>query len=141
MKDEYVVGFCFTEDQHLVNLLRKNRPAWQCGLLNGVGGKIEKGEEPLAAMVREFYEEVDVYTDHDDWDHFCTLQGREFTVYCFCCFDTVIFSNMRNKTSEHIETISTQKFDPTEMVSNVPWMIHMCLDKDLHRMLVTAKYV
>ena len=38
----------------IVVLTHKNRPAWQAGKLNGVGGKIELLESPVAAMVREF---------------------------------------------------------------------------------------
>lgn len=48
----YVVGFMFSSDKTLVTLIRKNRPKWMNGKLNGVGGKIEIGETPLQAMVR-----------------------------------------------------------------------------------------
>jgi len=58
VKHRYVVGFLFSEDQSRVLLVWKNRPAWQNGKLNGVGGKIEAGETPLQAMEREFKEET-----------------------------------------------------------------------------------
>jgi len=50
-----VVGFCFTLNQQLVVLILKNKPEWQRGKLNGVGGKIkiDTDESPLDAMVRE----------------------------------------------------------------------------------------
>src|SRR5258706_10631348 len=53
----YVVGFLF-DDEGNVALIRKTKPLWQKGLLNGVGGKIEPGEEPIKAMRREFLEET-----------------------------------------------------------------------------------
>lgn len=53
IKRQYVLGFLFNENLTKVVLVRKKRPEWQCGLLNGVGGKIEDGEPPLDAMVRE----------------------------------------------------------------------------------------
>jgi 8-oxo-dGTP diphosphatase len=60
MKVNYVVGFLFSDDLSKVVLIRKARPEWQKGLLNGPGGKIEKGETPVDAMYREFYEEAGV---------------------------------------------------------------------------------
>lgn len=53
----YVVGFLFTSDESEVVLLRKNRPAWQAGKLNGMGGHVEPGESYAAAMDREAAEE------------------------------------------------------------------------------------
>lgn len=55
---EYVLGFMFNEDESKVLLVHKNRPTWQAGKLNGIGGKIEAGETPLQAMEREFMEET-----------------------------------------------------------------------------------
>jgi 8-oxo-dGTP diphosphatase len=34
---------------------------------NGLGGKLEKGESPLEAAVREFEEEAGLWTDATDW--------------------------------------------------------------------------
>lgn len=87
---EYVVGFCFGSEilKGTVVLLRKNKPEWQKGLLNGPGGLIEKDEPPLAAMVREFYEEVGVLTDNGEWTRFCEMEvknvdGEKVKVYFF----------------------------------------------------------
>lgn len=52
------LGFALSEDGREVLLIRKDRPAWQAGRWNGIGGKVEPGEAPLAAMVREGLEEV-----------------------------------------------------------------------------------
>jgi 8-oxo-dGTP diphosphatase len=54
----YVAGFAFAPSFCRVLLVRKNRPAWQAGRLNAVGGKVEPGETPDAAMAREFVEET-----------------------------------------------------------------------------------
>jgi 8-oxo-dGTP diphosphatase len=55
---KYALGFAFNYDRTHVLLVWKNRPRWQNGLLNGIGGKIEANEFPFAAMKREFYEET-----------------------------------------------------------------------------------
>jgi 8-oxo-dGTP diphosphatase len=39
-------------------LILKDKPAWQVGRLNLPGGKVEEGETPLQAVVRELEEEA-----------------------------------------------------------------------------------
>lgn len=55
---QYVCGFLFSQDLTQVVLIRKLRPQWQRGKLNGIGGSIEPGETWFDAMVREFREET-----------------------------------------------------------------------------------
>lgn len=59
-KQGYVVGFALDPAADMALLIRKNRPAWQAGLLNGIGGHVEPGENNEQAMVREFQEETGV---------------------------------------------------------------------------------
>lgn len=53
----YVVGMVFNHDMSMILLLLRSKEPYQ-GQYNGVGGKIEDGESPYEAMVREFKEEV-----------------------------------------------------------------------------------
>lgn len=69
----YVVGFLFWFDQVL--LIRKARPAWQRGKLNGIGGHVEPGETYAQAMEREFVEETQI-NKPIQWEHFVTLRGN-----------------------------------------------------------------
>lgn len=64
-----VVGFLFAGPTVL--LVEKTRPAWQKGLMNGVGGVIESGETSIVAMRREFEEETGCSIELD-WRYFCT---------------------------------------------------------------------
>ena len=77
---QWSVGFVLDLNATLVLLIRKNRPSWQKGKLNGVGGKVEAGETPTAAMDREFKEETGCALSNIDggawepmlrlwWDH------------------------------------------------------------------------
>ncbi len=61
---EYVLGFMFSPDEKKVLLIWKNRPSWQAGKLNGIGGKVNPGETPLEAMEREFIEETGFVAKH-----------------------------------------------------------------------------
>lgn len=58
VQQRYVLGVLLDEDEKHVLVILKNRPAWQLGKLNCVGGKIEGDELPIAAMTREFLEET-----------------------------------------------------------------------------------
>jgi 8-oxo-dGTP diphosphatase len=84
----YVVGFLFDPDGDRVVLIRKaSKPGqeWQAGLLNGLGGKIEPGEDAYAAIRREVREEAGV--DVTAWELFAVLQGQHSHVACFRAFD------------------------------------------------------
>ena len=50
----YVLGFAFDPRMDRVMLIKKTRPAWQAGRLNGIGGHIEQDELSCEAMRREF---------------------------------------------------------------------------------------
>ena len=79
----YVLGFLFNKDLSQVALIRKTKPEWQKGQLNGIGGKIEPGEDPLGAMIREFREETNY--DYVDFEQFGSLYSEEriFIVHLF----------------------------------------------------------
>lgn len=83
MPPTYVLGFMFDDSAQKVLLIRKRRPAWQAGKLNGVGGKIEAGESPIEALVREVREEADLATTPAQWRYFGVLDGPDFLVHCF----------------------------------------------------------
>lgn len=72
---DYVAGFAFSKGSNYVALVTKIRPQWQFGHLNAVGGKIEDGESPLAAQVREWNEECSLEVE-DNWRQFLILKGR-----------------------------------------------------------------
>lgn len=72
---EYVAGFCFTENKKHVLLIEKNKPDWQKGKYNAVGGKIEMCESPIVAMHREFWEETGL--SGVNWELFCELYSHK----------------------------------------------------------------
>lgn len=76
----YSAGFAF-DDRGRVVLLEKRTPAWQAGKLNAVGGKVEPGEHPREAMVREFFEETCLLIEN--WQELLTLEGTFGRVHFF----------------------------------------------------------
>lgn len=70
---QYVCGFCFDDILDYVVLIEKQKPEWQKGRVNGVGGKVEPFEPVYHAMEREFREETGVLVPVGKWTRFCIL--------------------------------------------------------------------
>lgn len=58
--DRYVLGVLIDSTTSEILLIEKKRPAVIAGTWNGVGGKIEEGEVPMDAFIREVYEECGI---------------------------------------------------------------------------------
>ncbi|HTJ78523.1 MAG TPA: NUDIX domain-containing protein [Rariglobus sp.] len=127
----YVAGFLFKNNDQLVALIEKKRPAWQAGRLNGIGGKIEAGESAPMAMRREFMEEAGVHIY--EWRLFAVLNFSGGSVYFFMARgDFPLLSNTDEIVSWYpVETIAAL---PT--IPNLRWLIPLAIDKD--QVFVTA---
>ena len=128
----YVCGFLFSADRARVLLIRKNRPAWQAGKLNGVGGKVEAGETLADAMRREFREEAGL--DLPEWRHLLTLSGcddagtaRGWAGHFFRAFGDVAAAAAM--TDEPLEVHAVRSL-PDDVVPNLRWMIPLMLDDE-----------
>lgn len=130
---EYVVGFMFDRNLQRVALIKKNKPEWQRGRMNGIGGKVEANEGPTDAMRREFQEETGCDTHFAQWRHFLEMSGKnddgeEFKVDCFACQGDL--SDLYSATDEEIVLIETSRVVPKreDMIENLPWLIAMAID-------------
>lgn len=74
---DYVAGFAFDEKKERVLLIEKQKPEWQKGFLNGIGGKVETGESLWEAQMREFKEETGLLIPEANWNFFCSLNGSD----------------------------------------------------------------
>ena len=117
-----VLGFLFDPTLSKVVLIRKNKPEWQAGLLNGVGGKIEPEESRMGAMVREFSEETGVLTNN--WAQFLTLFFDGATVHCFFACGNV--SKVQTTTSEEIGVFDVADvMNRCDTIPNIRWIVQM----------------
>jgi 8-oxo-dGTP diphosphatase len=121
----YVVGFAFTRDSKSVALIRKERPDWQRGRFNGIGGKIEPGESPSAAMVREFREEAGVLIP--EWDHFLTLEYPQATVHFFRSFG---FADQVKTLTDETVFLCNVSSPPHGLIDNLRWLLPMAALED-----------
>jgi 8-oxo-dGTP diphosphatase len=124
-----VCGFCFDPTERWVALIRKTRPDWQVGFLNGIGGKLEYGEIPTDAMVREFREEAGALVS--EWDLFCVHHDRanDFEVYYFRAKGDL--SQCKTTTDEEICVVRVEDVPTLKVVPNLQWLIPMALDKSV----------
>lgn len=129
---EYVLGFMFDKKGEKVALIEKIKPKWQEGLLNGIGGKIEEDESAYTAMTREFFEETGVHYEH--WNFFTQMQeDGVFKVYVFYAFSDDVY-NVKTVEQEEVYVMDLDeewKVIRENSVSNIPWLLMACLDKDV----------
>ena len=126
----YVLGFAFSGD--CVLLIRKSRPRWQAGSLNGIGGKVEAGEAPVAAMCREFSEECGVETSPDSWREVAWVAGGPAWQIHVFTMTANLTDTARTMTDEPVEFVALgDLLRRNDLISNVPWLVAACLDLDL----------
>lgn len=128
MKNRYVAGFLFSEHLEQVALVEKQRPAWQQGKLNAIGGKIELGETPDLAMRREFAEETGMLVE--DWTLFAVLGDEDnFRVYFYTSKGDL--SKIEQKEDEAKLIISVEKvlLKQFEVIVNLRWLIPLAINR------------
>jgi 8-oxo-dGTP diphosphatase len=125
----YVCGFLFDPKHDFVVLIRKQQPEWQKGRLNGLGGKIEDNESPIAAMVREFQEESGLFISAQDWIPFCEIEGQSWRVYFFFAEAHESFiRKSKSMTSESVDVYPVGSLFTQSKIPNLHWLIPMCID-------------
>lgn len=123
---KYVVGFLFANDGKCVLLIEKNKPEWQKGKFNGVGGKIEEGETPLQAMVREFEEEAGVKLE--TWEKYATISNETWELHVFRAFDDFAMRYAKSMTEEKLAIQWVDNLKNT--IENLKWLIPLGLSMD-----------
>lgn len=136
MSNYYVVGFLFRKEGREVALIRKEKPEWQKNKLNGVGGKVEPGETPYEAMVREFREETGA--DVVAWRLFAGLDCGDAHIDFFCSHQT---AEVRTTTNELVEwhSIRNALLTPS-LIQNLKWLIPMALDTDCPQAEIVSQF-
>jgi ADP-ribose pyrophosphatase YjhB (NUDIX family) len=124
---QYVAGLMFTKDQRRVALIEKRKPAWQAGLWNAIGGKIEAGETAREAMIREFEEEAGVI--YRNWELVAVLCGPDFVVHFFAAFSDVAL-NVRTMETETVclRACRDGMVEDCELMPNLRVIIPIALD-------------
>jgi 8-oxo-dGTP diphosphatase len=133
MTTEYVCGFLFSHERSLVALIEKQRPDWQRGKFNGIGGKVEFGETIWEAMSREFWEETGCAITPSEWTHFCTLThlSRDGLVYFFKAdTDPSQPCKVHTMTDERVLWCPAHYLAGLPVMDNLRWLIPMAASKE-----------
>lgn len=114
-----VVGFITDEERVL--LIQKNRPMWQKGSYNGVGGKVEKNETPIEGMIREAKEETGLHIE--SWTQINHLEYEEFTLYVYHAnIDSSLLDTFKSLTDEEVHIFNKDNL-PTNLVEDVKYIM------------------
>lgn len=113
-----------------IALVRKNKPTWQAGRLNGIGGGIEPGEHPLAAMRREWREETG--THFSGWIPFAAMCFSEAQIYFYKAnvVELPIFPTF-NDIGEKIEIWDYSivvRAGKDNMIQNLKWLMPLAFE-------------
>jgi len=123
-----VLGFLFSEDKKNILVIKKLFPEWQKEKLNGVGGKIELGENPQDTMNRECNEELEIDVI---WKKYMVIIDNDNILTLFRAFSDEIFKTKSfNDVGEEIWILDTYRFNNLrkECMYNLHWMVDMALD-------------
>jgi 8-oxo-dGTP diphosphatase len=124
-RQKYCVGFLLDPTLSKVVLIRKQKPAWQQGLLNGVGGKIgdvNTKETALEAMNREFAEETGV--QGLEWTQFLNLKTPHSDLSFFRAIGNV--HRVISLTEEEVGVYDVHDvMDRCDTMPNLRWCIQM----------------
>ena len=124
---EYTVGLIFTPELDHVLMINPNRPAWQVGFLNGVGGKFEEGETAAQCMVRELEEETDLKTNEDQWRYFGREEWSDGAVHFLVTRYEGSMDDAQTMTDEKVEWIPTADM-PDRILPNMRWLVPLAID-------------
>lgn len=123
---EYAVGFAFDDDGR-VALIRKNRPAWQEGRLNGIGGHVEEGENPDDTMVREFEEETGVRLE--GWKKFVRMSFPGAVIHFYKVRTSAdVLGSLETVTDEEV-VVHERPFSDL-IIPNLTWLIPLAAYAD-----------
>lgn len=119
MKNKDSVIIHVRQNDGQVLLVLKDRPLWQKGRLNLVGGKVEKGETPFQTAIRELHEETGMVSDRIIPELCGAIKGDDFVVWCFVVDVSVKTIKPRKEETEKVDWYSLDVFQDSRLMPNL----------------------
>lgn len=129
-QNNYVLGFLFRSNHSQVALIKKRKPEWQRNKLNGIGGKIEQGEEPTQAMRREFLEETGA--DVEKWRPYAIIRWRGGLIHCFVSHGDF---SVTSATVEEVRWYDVSEIPTLPTIPKLRWLVPLALDEIVTSMI------
>jgi len=125
----YTLSFIFTPELDMVWLIKKVKPEWQKGLYNGIGGKIEGGENVLFSAKREIKEESG--TEIENLIRVGEINGLNMDgeKFCVTVFTAISDKRLETKTIEKVRLVHLSNLKYITVVDNVYTLLEACLLK------------
>ncbi len=130
MKKDYVVTFLFNNELDKVWLIEKQKPEWQKGCLNGIGGKIEAYDgEPIVAAQREMMEEAGCNALNLQYLGYMEGVNNDSSSFRVEIFTGKSVQILKTQEEEEIKLIPINEIKSHKHIENVPALIELCLYK------------
>ena len=126
-----VVGI-ITDNKEIL-LLKKNKPDWQKGLYNGIGGKVELNTTPLETIIKKCQEELGVnISNWIELDSEISSSGVEI-VYFLTTLNEGEIKKLQSQTDERAELFSINNL-PTNILQDLKIQIERQFFKPKNKM-------
>ena len=120
---KYTVGFIFSSvNLNHVLLVHKQKPEWQKGRVNGVGGKVESGESPEECISRETKEETCLAIPPKDWVLVGRIVQQAGDVAVFAAEYGGALADAKKGDHEEVEWFPVASL-PSTVIDNLKWMV------------------
>jgi len=120
---EFTLGFIFDSSHKKVLLVHKQKPEWQKGKINGIGGKLEDGESHVACISRETREESCLIIPEDAWVFLGLLSTKNsWRIHTYMTTYEGEMTDAQKGDHEEIEWFSCDEL-PEECIANLRWII------------------
>lgn len=126
----HTLGFIFNPTFSKVLLVEKQRPDWQKGRLNGVGGKIEQGEKSLNCIVREVREESNLEIQKENWAYVGEIKSSVFLMDVDV-YAAIYGGNLNDAITTTNEIVGWHDIKnlPEKILPNINWLVPLAIDK------------
>lgn len=139
---KYVLGFMLSKEKQHIMLIKKNRPEWQAGRFNGIGGKVEPRESFIQAMERECAEETGIV--NHNWVEFATVTGvaygEKFIIVAYRSISDDI-DNAKSLTDEEVSIHYIKHVQDLDLVPNAKILIQAATSEVFDNIMLHLEYL
>jgi 8-oxo-dGTP diphosphatase len=125
---KFTLGFIFNPELTKVLLVHKEKPEWQKGKINGIGGKYEDGETAEQCISRETFEESTLRIPSNEWTYVGTVHQERGDFGVLAATYAGPPQDAVKNDYEEIEWFKVGKL-PANVIPNLQWLVPLALYK------------